>query len=531
MGKKAERIDQFWMAWHARHGGATGAVPGRAAPSGRPGAPRLADLVASARTAGSQVVAGTATMLFDAARARLRLRPGARRVLEAAAHLASLGGAVEAEGPWPRARRLLAGRMPAGLRRRDYALLLAILPGRDDEPAASARAADPVAREAHILRLLLNLANAIGDARHQARLESVRLQRDHAALRLGGLAAWEAADRIEALAGAWAELGGGELRVTIAPPSANELTQTASAPLDSDTLLPAAMQRGLAGALVAWQAAMIEALIGTPEALAQAEQATTWLRELVAAFRPALKRKPVRAARQALAQVLRLLRPVVERQAATQAARAYQAGLTPEAAEEFQPLVEALDQGARQAGAALAAWLDSAEAVETAEHLLAFGAAVPARRPAYRRLAEGAPELVEAAAATLGRRLAANTGHDRPHARRVHDGAVRCLAVLNTLAAPPSAAPPAAGQIELLQQRLGALLQLGATDDLIAQFLDQWAVRQARRKAPQLHGVAAVLAFRQGIQAARAAARRAAADAARPLRGGRLQRQMRQPRV
>ena len=69
------------------------------------------------------------------------------------------------------------------------------------------------------------------------------------------------------------------------------------------------------------------------------------------------------------------------------------------------------------------------------------------------------------------------------------------------------------------QQRLAGLRHLAAVDEAVGTFLDEWAVRQAKRKAPQLSDVDAVLAYRHRRRTERQAQRKALTAAFRPLQG------------
>jgi hypothetical protein len=83
-----------------------------------------------------------------------------------------------------------------------------------------------------------------------------------------------------------------------------------------------------------------------------------------------------------------------------------------------------------------------------------------------------------------------------------------------------------AADLRGLAQQLDDLRRLDSADVAIGNFLDRWAVRQARRKAPQLHGAEAVLAFRQAVRDQRRQQQRALARAWQPVRGRRLLRRV-----
>jgi hypothetical protein len=75
-----------------------------------------------------------------------------------------------------------------------------------------------------------------------------------------------------------------------------------------------------------------------------------------------------------------------------------------------------------------------------------------------------------------------------------------------------------------LDNRIDRWLASNVLNEAVAAFLDDWAEQQARRKAPQLFGAQAVLAYRQARKAQWFRLRSTLVRDWRPLRAARLRR-------
>ena len=99
---------------------------------------------------------------------------------------------------------------------------------------------------------------------------------------------------------------------------------------------------------------------------------------------------------------------------------------------------------------------------------------------------------------------------------------MRGQAALDVLGGAPTLGPGAtalAADWQKVEQRIEGLRHLAAVDDAVGRFLDEWALRQAKRKAPQLSGVDAVLAYRHRRRTERQAQRKTLTAAFRPVQG------------
>jgi hypothetical protein len=181
------------------------------------------------------------------------------------------------------------------------------------------------------------------------------------------------------------------------------------------------------------------------------------------------------------------------------------------------------------------AWLHGPEAIELAEAIVDYVGAVPVRRKQEAPVGSIAPGHLGEAVEAMAAAQAAFSSHEPKSLRRVQRATLRCRAWLGVLAGGPDlgrekleAAAAIDADLEALAERLEALRRLDAADEHLGVFLDRWAVRQARRKAPQLHGAEAVLALRQVFRAERTQQQRALSGAWRPVRGRQLRRRVAQ---
>jgi hypothetical protein len=196
----------------------------------------------------------------------------------------------------------------------------------------------------------------------------------------------------------------------------------------------------------------------------------------------------------------------------------------------LQPLADVAAQSRQQAAGMALAWLQGPDALELAEALVDFVSTVPIRRKHMARAGRPAPAGLSEAAEALAQAQAKYSAHDPKSWRGARRAALRCRAWLDLLGtggldrANPGEAAALAADLDRLVDGLDTLRRMEAADARLGEFLERWAVRQARRKAPQLHGAEAVLALRQSVRRERQQQQRSLVDAWRPVRG-RLMRQ------
>jgi len=526
-------VETFWLHWQANQGDVEASATARAwltaldsptEASGLPSsvlaqlpAPTLQDLLDSASRDNAHVngVAETAERLFDATRPIHRLRPAARRRLANAARLHHLAGPTTGDSA-----AALEARPLADLGGREQAWLVALLRASQRLAALPAVGADP---EVAVLAALLQLADALDYDQDQAtRLESATLAPEALVLRVRGLGAPATARRVRLCRRLVKQALAVNLRVMVAPPNLDELKPLVNEPLLPQTTVARAVQRGLAGALLSWQAALELALTGDDATLTNAERDTAHLRQVLGVFRPVLKRKAAHGLRQRLGRLQKRLRAAGSGRAVTADALAYAGTLPAEATAQMQPLLEAFDQGGRKAFAEAEAWLHSPLAVELCDDLLALVGAAPLRHGPDTPLRQSTPELFKAALEAIATRRAEYEEGDPRRQRRLCEALVRGQATLEMLGGAATLGPaagPLAADWQKVEQRAEAMRHLEALDEAISKFLDEWALRQAKRKAPQLSGVDAVLAYRHQRRIDRRAQRRALAGAWQPVQG------------
>ncbi len=528
-------VETFWLHWQANQGDLQASATARAWLTALDNptqslalpasvleqlpAPTLQDLLASVARDNPHVsgVAETAERLFDATRPLHQLRPAARRRLANAARLHHLAGPTTGDSA-----AALEARPLADVSLREQARLVALLRASAQTPAPRAMAAASPDPEVALLAALLQLADALDyDQDQTTRLESATLAPATLILRVRGLGAPATARRVQLCRHMVKQALAINLRVTVAPPSLDELRPLLNEPLTAHTTVARAVQRGLAGALLSWQTALASALTGDAT-LTNAERETAHLRQVLGLFRPVLKRKATHGLRRRLGHLQRRLRAAGSARAATADALAYAAALPAEATAQMQPLLEALDQSGHTALAEAEAWLNSPVAVEVCDDLLALVGAVPLRQGPDTALRQNAPELFKAALETIATRRAEYEEGDPERQRRLCEALVRGQATLEMLGGAATLGPmaePLAADWQTVEQRTEAMRHLGALDDAIGTFLDEWALRQAKRKAPQLSGADAVLAYRHQRRVDRRKQRRALVAAWQPVTG------------
>lgn len=551
-------VEQFWLRWHSLHGDATTAAEARrllearsetgaAADNGThgPARRRLAVLRAFPAPAASALpcsphserVAAVAGDLFDATRALHHLPPTARHLLQLAARLHDLAADSNGGGT-PPAADVLAGVRLEDLGRARQAVLVAVLrqakAGGSPERWVEAGLKPAQRRQARRLAALLQLADALDQvADSAARVEAFLVEDDSLVVRLAGPAAAEAARWGKHQATLWRAAFKSRLRFGVAPLSAAELEGLAAAPATADGTLARGIQHVLARRVLRWKRALEAAAGPSPGETRAALAATADLRQALAALQPALRRKQTRPLRAALRGLEGLLRDAVEWDYLGDWIAGSHNALPGEMAGQLQPLAEAATQSRLQAAGLARAWLQGPDALELTEILVDCVSTVPLRPKLAAPLRQAAQAGLGDAAAALAETQANYSAHDPATWRRAQRAARRFrawLALLLCSEVAPSRQDKAAAlsaDLEQLVERLDTLCRIEAADGHLAAFLERWAVRQARRKAPQLHGAQAVLALRQALRRERQQQQRGAGVDWRPVRGATLRQRVR----
>ena len=543
-------VEAFWLQWQAEEGGGAAAtvarrwlaalpVAGNGATPHPPdpaaleafrqaglaqfAAPALANLEDSAARANRHVqgVAATALQLFDTTRPLHHLKPAARRRLASAAHLHHLAGQQPADSA-----ACLEALPPADVSPRELGRLTALLraAGRGLGPAAPR--VPPLDTETKALAALLQLADALDYDQDQAtQLESVALLPQALALRVRGLGAAAVAARVRLCRRFVKEGLNTGLRVSATAPTLEEVRPLLAEVVGPDTPVARMVQQSLAAAVVAWQAALAGALGGEAAALRQAERETARARQTLGALRPVLKRKAIQRLRDRLEVVQRTLRAASEARQTAADALAYATALPAEQTAGLPQLLEGLDQAALKAGGEAEAWVRGAAAAELCEDLLALVAAPPLRAGANTLVRHSAAAMLKAVAEEVNERQKSFDANEARQQRRLSEALVRGQAALTALGGAATFGPGAAARAGDGRQggrRVEDRRGLTALDQARGAFLDDWALRQAKRKAPQMSGVEAVIAFRKRRRAEREAQRKLYLAEARPVQGRRL---------
>jgi hypothetical protein len=193
-------------------------------------------------------------------------------------------------------------------------------------------------------------------------------------------------------------------------------------------------------------------------------------------------------------------------------------------------LANITSQAAQRAQADLITWAKSPGLTATALRLRAFVGERPMRRQCEAlTVAEAAPRLLLEAAAHLTTRQMDVSASDPASWRRATFAIVRLQTAVGSLKGEGSADTDVIALLNDLERAANCLEALGrlhAVDQAVEAYLDRWAERQGRRKAPQLHGAEAVLDYRQRRRAERGRQLRALAAAWKPIRGRNLRRRV-----
>ncbi len=420
--------------------------------------------------------------------------------------------------------------MPAGLSRlpgRTVAAILDVLATTAEGEARLARLPPAHRTEAQVLAALVEAAQAIAGPPVQAvRLDAIQVRPKSVFITLNGPGARAAARRVGQGCGLWRQAFGRRLTTEIGPASDDDLAEMAARPVDENELAVSALQRVLARLLLDWQAAWNECRAGRPGAPAALHAATQRTSQLLAALRPILKRGPTRRLRAELTRLRRRVTLASRAQAALEDVVANDDAN--EAAGRLSTLVDTAAEAARAAGGTAVQWTSTSTAEATAHRLRLFISDLPLQRKHEETtLAEAAPGLLLEAADHLVRRQAAFSAGDPASWRRAASAILRLKVAVTALGETRPPNPHAHELVRDLDRAAGhleVLQRLEAVEQTVVAYLDGWAERQGRRKAPQMHGAEAVLEYRQQRRAERMRELRALAEAWKPIRGRGLRR-------
>jgi hypothetical protein len=474
---------------------------------------------APATTPQAERIAQAAACLFAGTRNLHGMRPKAARLLAAAARTPAMDSSgAEGAAEWGRAEQEI------------LAAIHARLDARGEPAAGSAKKLKPgQQRQVEVLAALLQAAQAVmDDAQPALRIEAVRLEVRRVVVLVGGPGARAASRRAQSRARLWRPALGVGLKCVPAPPSSDDLALLRGLPFGPRTDVADAVGRALADGYLRLEASLAACRSGAWGEAAAASAAAQHLRQLLRAVKPLLKQRATGRLRARLERGFDRLAAVAAAHAALDAMRDHRAQAPEHVLNQLEWLAARLEAIARGAQAAALAWLDGRDAADLATGLMALIADPPLRLGADGPVAGCAPELLARSAGTLLKRqpqaVPGNSGGIRGAARAV----VRLKAVLDAVDGGwlgPEAVELRA-ELAQLAQALGDVQRLEAVDGLVGDCLDDWAMQQAKRKAPQMHGAEAALAFRQKQRAQGGAAARALAEAWRPLRGRVLERRI-----
>ena len=315
------------------------------------------------------------------------------------------------------------------------------------------------------------------------------------------------------------------LRHALGPRSAAEPQAVVAA--HSDEPVSAAFTRVMEAALRKWQASLPGALTGDLSSLTDLLSGIDQARATLGAFASVLKRHPVKAVKHPFSQLRHQLALYLTGQAALSDLDAYRAGRLPSAAAELQPMREAWERNGRRQFAALRVELESAGTARLLAALTRMAKTPPLRQRKASTIHVAAPVLLDELCAEVAEREARVAADQPERYRRYQVGLARLAWAIDALGGKASMGDEAEqllSDVQRLETRIDRWLVNHALNDAIAEFLDEWAEQQARRKAPQLFGAQAVLAYRQARRVQWARLRSALAADWRPVRAARLRR-------
>ncbi len=487
-----------------------------------------------------QHVVRQARRLFNHTRPLHHLPRKARQLLEAAVWLSPLAQPAPANGSGRHDPDLLDGATLTDYSPREQAILSCVLrlqhKGYRADRDLDFRQLRPADQsQVRQLAALLQVASALNRSKTQStHLQAADIETEAVVLRLSGPKAEVDAASACRRASLWHPVFHLALKPRVGPEAKPEV----AAPKAD----PKADQAGTVGAAFSWQmsAALRKWPAGrpgsqTPEVAGLGDWlvGVTEAEATLSAFQSVLKRRAVKRVRRPLRALAVLLTAANQQQAALGDLHAYCSGRLPAAVAELQPLREAWEKSLRRQQTALRAWQEGHDASRLYARLAKMAVAAPVRRRQAASIRVAAPVLLDELFSEVAEREASVLA-DRPKTyRRYQRSLARLASVLLTLRA---SAPGGNGAVEeadrlladvqRLQSRIDRWLASSALNDAIAEFLDTWAEQQARRKAPQLFGAQAVLAYRQTRRAQWSRLRSGLPADWRPVRSSRLRRRL-----
>lgn len=465
----------------------------------------LLDLV-RADVAHARRVADSALTMFDAAPNLHHLPASLRPVLETTALLHNLGASVDEPNRHLAARELLQHPNLTGITDNQQALIADVigLHRKKVDPEAIGYLADlsPVRqRQTLALAALLRVADGLDDSQTQTtELHGLVLTPEGATLRLSGPHTKADGARARKRADLWRKVFHLPLETAPAPEPPPDLEYLAALELTPDTLMSDVTRRALALHLLRWQAHETAALEGDPQAIKALRVSVRRWRQALLVFGAHFKYKPIKRLRQRMRQTERVLGELRDWETLLTAVRAYQASL-PQAEnaplnQELQALITVWDKQRAAAVVGVKKWLSGPQTTDLLTALTQFIGTPPIQRGADETLKTSAPQLLREAVAAVAPAQAALT-NDKPRSYHELRLTYKHLRYALEFLAPalPSEAPEIVEDLVKMQDRLGALSDNYVLQKRLDDYLDLWAEKQAKRKAPQLHGAHALLDY------------------------------------
>jgi hypothetical protein len=475
-----------------------------------------------------QHIAHQARRLFNDTQPLHHLPRKTRQLLEAAALLPPLPPAAPAGGV-PRELDMLDGAVLADLGPAEQAIISCILHFQrkgfraDRDPLFKPLRPAEQSQARYLAALLQVAINLDASGSELTELKGAELHADTVVLRLLGPKARSDGAQACRQTWLWRPVFHSSLAYEIGPRRASAPEQGAVAEA-GDEPAGAVFGRQLAAALRQWEPRL--AGVAGAESLELRDQLAGVSDALAAvgAFATMLKRQPVKDAKKPLRRLQKRLMAVVEQQNALSDLDSYMQGRPAAALAELQPLHEAWERETRQQQSSVKATLESDATAELRQRLTEMAANPPMRHRKTSSMHVAARVLLDEVIGELAERQE-KVVTDRPKTyRRYQESLGRLACALDAIGAKGDDAARLAADVQRLEARIERWLASNALNDAIAAFLDEWAEQQARRKAPQLFGAQAVLAYRQARRAQWTRLRSSLAEDWRPLRASRLRR-------
>ncbi|MGH2521917.1 MAG: CHAD domain-containing protein, partial [Anaerolineales bacterium] len=351
-------------------------------------------------------------------------------------------------------------------------------------------------RQSLALAALLRLAEDLGDSHTQStRLEGVVLMPEAVRLRLSGPEAVHDAARLRKKTGLWKKAFHARLEIVPAPHPSSTPEQPAGLPFNPQTPMCEVVRRALAQQLHEWQANEAAALAGEPQAVQAVHRAISRLRSALWLFNSYLSSKPAKRLRRRLKEAERRLDRVLEIEGVLADGKMYRAE---HARAGLRPLLAAWEEQRVSALEEAKAWLGSpaAEAQSALAKLMSALPEADQARFAQQPCRQGAALVLRAALEGVRERQA-SVQRDQPKTyQRLGRAIARCAHALEFFRPVlSSAAEPVIEDLTRFQDGLAGMRAARLLQKRLEAFLDEWAKRQGKRKAPQLAGAEGILTY------------------------------------